>query len=857
MEGPPKVARQRPRRQTRASVKIKDAVAWAVITVGGVATIAAVLGVAVFLLWVVWPLFVPPRAEGTRLMTVKWPQAPPTRIAVDESRIIGWTIEAGGELKVFRMSDGRLLSSRALSVEPPVTAWTNESPGSDEFAIGLADGTVRLGHVRFVSEVRSDRQARQALEGHRAAEPPTPYLGGLAEAVDADHVRLYSVEVQLEQAMETGSRSPIRLLDHVASRSRLAVVHEDGRATVFNLDTARRGDGTIRDARRLDVDYQSVSRGAPRFILLSGDYLLLAWQDGTLARYDVGGAEAKLIETSDLVPAPTASLTALAVLAGRGTLITGDSHGAVKVWFLTRSEQLDSLDKLRMTLARQLLKRTEPVTALAASARTRIVAAGYADGHVELAQATTGQRLLDVPVEEESPITGLALAPREDALFTASRNGIALSRLNLGHAEASLASLFLPVWYQDYEGPAHVWQSTGGSAANEPKFGVMPLVFGTIKATFYSLLFAVPIALLAAVYTSEFLARQARARIKPTIELMASLPSVVLGYLAAFVVAPRVARCVPAVLVAFALVPATFLFAAYLLQLLPERLGIRLKYHRFVLVLLVLPLGIAWAWSLGPLVENWLFGGDLIRWLSSHDGSAVGGWMLLLLPLSAVTTAYFVARVVTPWLRRVSSNWTSAQCAIADLAKFLSATGIALAAAWIGSYLLAVLGCDPRGPYLGTYIQRNAMIVGFAMGFAIIPVIYTIAEDALSSVPEHLRSASLGAGATPWQTTMRIIIPTAMSGLFSAVMIGLGRAVGETMIVLMAAGNTPIMEWNIFNGFRTLSANLAVELPEAEQGSTHFRVLFLTAFALFTMTFVINTIAEGVRQRFRRRAYQL
>ena len=128
---------------------------------------------------------------------------------------------------------------------------------------------------------------------------------------------------------------------------------------------------------------------------------------------------------------------------------------------------------------------------------------------------------------------------------------------------------------------------------------------------------------------------------------------------------------------------------------------------------------------------------------------------------------------------------------------------------------------DPRGLVLGTYIQRNALIVGFMMGFAIIPLIYTIADDALSSVPTHLRSASLGCGATQWQTTLRIVIPTAMSGLFSAVMIGLGRAVGETMIVLMAAGNTPIIDWNIFNGFQTLSATIATEMPEAPAGSTH------------------------------------
>lgn len=100
-------------------------------------------------------------------------------------------------------------------------------------------------------------------------------------------------------------------------------------------------------------------------------------------------------------------------------------------------------------------------------------------------------------------------------------------------------------------------------------------------------------------------------------------------------------------------------------------------------------------------------------------------------------------------------------------------------------------------------------------------------------------------------------MPTALAGIFSAVMVGLGRAVGETMIVLMAGGNVPVMDMNIFNGFRTLSANIAVELPEAVQGSTHYRTLFLAALVLFVFTFLLNTIAESLRQRFRKRAFEL
>jgi phosphate transport system permease protein len=147
--------------------------------------------------------------------------------------------------------------------------------------------------------------------------------------------------------------------------------------------------------------------------------------------------------------------------------------------------------------------------------------------------------------------------------------------------------------------------------------------------------------------------------------------------------------------------------------------------------------------------------------------------------------------------------------------------------------------------------QRNALVVGFAMGFAVIPTIFTIAEDAIFSVPKHLSDGSLALGATPWQTLIHVVLLTASPGIFSAIMMGLGRAVGETMIVLMATGNTPIMDWNILEGMRTLSATIAVEMPESEVGSSHYRILFLAALILLIFTFAVNSIAEWVRQRLR------
>ena len=129
--------------------------------------------------------------------------------------------------------------------------------------------------------------------------------------------------------------------------------------------------------------------------------------------------------------------------------------------------------------------------------------------------------------------------------------------------------------------------------------------------------------------------------------------------------------------------------------------------------------------------------------------------------------------------------------------------------------------------------QRNALVVGLAMGFAVIPTIFSIAEDAVFSVPKSLTFGSLALGATPWQTLIRVVILTASPGIFSA------------------TGNTAIMDMNIFEGLRTLAANVAVEMPESEVGGTHYRVLFLSALVLLGFTFVMNTLAELVRQRLR------
>lgn len=196
---------------------------------------------------------------------------------------------------------------------------------------------------------------------------------------------------------------------------------------------------------------------------------------------------------------------------------------------------------------------------------------------------------------------------------------------------------------------------------------------------------------------------------------------------------------------------------------------------------------------------------------------------------------------------------------------FLFAVAIALAG-WVGLSLATPLEVALFGGNFPTWLntttgltydQRNAVVVGLAMGFAVIPIVFAISEDAFSNVPRNLVAGSLALGANRWQTVTRVVLPTASPGIFSSIMIGFGRAVGETMIVLMATGNTPIMSWSPFNGFRTLSANIAVEIPEAAVDGTLYRTLFLAALVLFMLTFFINTVAEVVRQRLRSRYSRL
>jgi len=496
--------------------------------------------------------------------------------------------------------------------------------------------------------------------------------------------------------------------------------------------------------------------------------LYLADNTGTIYFYDISDKQApRLVQRITAVPEGV-QITALQFLSGGISILAGDSRGRVTQWFPVRDNENNyTLEKIRYFAARQ-----SAITAITPEYFRKGFLAVDENGYLGLYHATA-HRTLKLEQLDNDRVRFLSIAPRADAAMVETAGGqLQFWHIENEHPEISWESLWGKVWYESRDKPEYIWQSSSASSDFEPKFSLSPLAFGTLKASVYAMIFAVPLAIMGAIYTAYFMAPGMRNMVKPTIEIMAALPTVILGFLAGLWFAPFVENNLPGMFLMFILTPAVILATAWGWHCLPagKRNIVPDGWESALLVPIIISATYCVFWLSNP-VELWLFDGNMPLWLSQQ------------LDIS--------------------------------------------------------------------YDQRNSLIVGIAIGFAVIPTIFSISEDAIYGVPKHLTTGSLALGATPWQTMTRVVLLTASPGIFSAVMIGLGRAVGETMIVVMATGNTAIMDLNIFQGFRALSANIAVEMPESEVGSSHYRILFLAGLVLFIATFVVNTAAEVVRQRLR------
>jgi len=211
--------------------------------------------------------------------------------------------------------------------------------------------------------------------------------------------------------------------------------------------------------------------------------------------------------------------------------------------------------------------------------------------------------------------------------------------------------------------------------------------------------------------------------------------------------------------------------------------------------------------------------------------------MLFSVPL-ALAAALYVSQLARPRVREI------AKPALELLAGIPSVV--------LGFFALIVMATILQRVF-GSESRLNALCAGIALAFAVIPVIFSIAEDALSSVPRSYIQAALALGASPWKAAAQVALPAAVPGIFAAVALGFGRAIGETMVVLMASGNASIISANVFDSARTITATIAAELGEVVFGGAHYRILFLIGILLFIVTFITNFAADTIMNRLKAR----
>ncbi|MCF3097316.1 ABC transporter permease subunit [Aeromonas australiensis] len=723
--------------------RIKDKLAKYSVTTGGALVLVALLLIFFYLLYVVKPIFNGASIEQTASFSLPV-TGKSAWLGMEEQNEIGYRFSDQGQVNFFALqSDDKVKVGQSLGqaqVAGDISTATTPAPGQKLIAYGFADGKALVVQPEFKVSYPNDV---------RVIEPSLKYPFGEEPVV---------IDPQ-------GKALQRMVFEATKDKMATAAVTEDGRGVLMVMSGEENFlSGEIEWSSENYV-IPSLPRHVDQMLLTPNLRILFVRQGNRLSVYDIHNMSEIALRNVLEINAPNANVTRVELLAGASSLLVGNDNGVISQWFEVAKD-----GKRQFTQIRDF-KGDGAVALLTPEHFRKGFISADKDGIISFFHATGETKLLTEKVAGGG-LSALAISPRHNVLLMQQGDTFKLFAVENEHPEVTWSAIWQKVWYEGYPEPQYVWQSTSASNDFEAKLSLVPLSFGTLKAAFYALLFAVPLGVAGAIYTAYFMSPGMRKFVKPTIEIMEALPTVILGFLAGLWLAPIVEDYLPGIFMMLVMLPMGMLLAALLWHLLSDTLKQRVPEGSQAVLLIPVVILIGWlALTLSPVVENAFFGGDTRSWLTNDMGIK--------------------------------------------------------------------------------FDQRNSLVVGIAMGFAVIPTIFSIAEDAVFSVPKHLTQGSLALGATPWQTLSRVVILTASPGIFSAVMMGLGRAVGETMIVLMATGNTPIMDFSMFQGLRTLAANIAVEMPESEVGSSHYRVLFLAAFVLFVFTFFFNTLAEFVRQRLR------
>lgn len=702
----------------------------------GVGIIAGLMLICFYLLAVIAPIFTSVTVEPLSQYSVSYPH---TTLAIgsDEQGKMAYRIDDTGQVQFIDLVSKKVVSKKQIIENPTTFISTIES--QDWFAFGDSQGRVQFAQIGFQTNYsKGERQLIPLVEDF----PPFPSI-----QVDKNKQPLTQLALSL-----------------TATEGVILATTQDDRLLGVELDSVVNQMTGESVWKAIPIEFEQsgldkIDALLSMVITPNNDFLYLLYQH-ELQVWKLKDHKAHLRESIVLKE----SAQKLTLLSGANSVLVQFDNGSLSQWFDTINNEKRTLTPVRT------FNFDAPIVQLSPEVYRKGVSVIDEKGNLSLIHTTTEKKLYSQQLFTDN-VLAVTQPPNAEKLIVLTKQGWECFQVTNPHPEVSVQSVFGKIWYEGYPEPAYIWQSTAANDDFESKFSLIPLAFGTLKAAFYALIFAGPIAIGSAIYTAYFMSSNVRRYVKPTIEIMEALPTVIIGLLAGIWLAPIVENNLVAVFSLFVLFPLSMMIIAFVWHILPAHIMRRLPRGQHAILLIPALLGIGYlTFNYGYLIESWLFNGDLRHYLGDKG---VG------------------------------------------------------------------------------YDQRNALVVGIAMGAAIIPTIYTIAEDAIFSVPKHLSEGSLALGATQWQTLTNVVLLTASPGIFSAVMMGLGRAVGETMIVLMATGNTPLMDGNILEGMRTLAANIAIEMPESEMGSTHFRMLFLAAFLLFVFTFFVNSLAEWIRQGLR------
>ena len=703
-----------------------------VVSAGGVSVVLAIVLLMGYLFWVVLPIFTP--ASINQLHESDAIPVDVLQVTTDDSFESLVLIRSNGLVEFRDTEDFELLQSTPFSSNP-VQSVSKVYPTSDTFAYLTSTNTLgffRISHqVRFIENERRLVQSVERLFNQ------------------------YEVDLGLSPtSLDVFRKDEILKIASYTTDGNLRITEYSDADDIIELEYPEHKTFSVRE----NLTHVYFGPQGRRILLL--DTMRNLYE-----LHDIRRTGRNSLLTQSNLATEGHNITYHAMLLGRYSLLVGDASGTLQQWTLTTTADGTSLIPVRT------MHFDNSVEYIAPELRRKgfLVVDSDRKGYLTY---TTSNRILTEYVFDVDP-DFLVFSPRGDRLVALANQSIATYKVENPHPEISWRTLWGKIWYEGYEEPVYSWQSSAADTDFEAKFSLTPLLFGTLKAAFYAMLFAVPLAVMGAIYTANFMDPRMRAWVKPSVEIMAALPTVIIGFIAGLWFAPILESHLTSILLCILVIPLGMLVFSALWSRLPSRLT-----------------------------------------------NTFGGWY------GAISAPIIV---LIAWLT----------------ISFDEELSLVLFGGDLKTLLYEVVGLE--------YDQRNALVIGIAMGLAVIPTIFSIAEDAIYGVPPHLVHGSLALGATRWQTLVRVVLLTASPGIFSAIMIGFGRAVGETMIVLMATGNTPVMDINLFQGMRTFAANIAVEMPESEVDSTHFRILFLTALVLFLITFVFNTLAEVVRHRLRAR----